>query len=118
MQFRLTFTIGLDINRDGMDIPAHEQDIIGRRLEHYMSDNFGGATFLLGRGVWNGGPSNSTVSERVLHILVDAWLLNMDEVKVHAANLASIADQQSVHMSAAALYAADVSHTGVCTDGS
>ena len=118
MQSRITFTIGLDINRNGMDIPSHEQDIIARRLEHYMSDNFGGATFLVGRGVWNGGPSNSTVSERILHIIVDLWMGNLAEIQNHAQNLALLAEQNSVHMSMAAMYAVNVSNDGVITDGS
>lgn len=116
MQYRLTFTIGREIDRKGMDITPLTRDSITRELHQYMSDNFGGAIFLDGYGVWNGGPRNTTVSETVTHIIVDAWMLNAEEAQMHAENLAQIALQQSVHMSMAALYAVDVSYKGVITE--
>lgn len=116
MQYRLTFTIGRNIDRKGMEMDAETRHLIMRRLRRYMSDNFGGAMFLDGYGVWNGGPRNTTVSENVTMIVVDAWLSNVDEAQNHAANLAQIAEQQSVHMSMAALYACDVGYKGLVTE--
>lgn len=116
MQYRLTFTVGLDIDRKGMDITPMKKTGVMIGLRQYMADNFGGATFLDGYGVWNGGPNNSTVEERVTHIIVDAWIYTVDVAKHHAEELAKIGLQQSVHMSMTALYAVDVSHTGVVTE--
>ena len=116
MQYRVTFTIGLDIDRKGMDITPFTQTSIAIGLRQYMADNFGGATFVEGKGVWNGGPNNTTVSENVMMIVVDFWATGMDEIQHHAMELAQIAEQQAVHVSAIAVYAVDVSHRGVVTE--
>lgn len=116
MQYRLTFTIGRDIDRKGMDIDRMTRESITRQIHQYMTDNFGGATIIPGFGVWNGGPRDTVVSEAVSHVIVDAWITNVGEAVMHAENLAQIASQQSVHMSMAALYAVDVSYTGVITE--
>ena len=113
MQYRLTFTIGRNIDRDGMHIDPATRSSITRQIRQYLTDNFGGATILAGTGIWNGGPRDTVVTEDVTHIIVDAWLTNAAEAQMHAENLAQIALQQSVHMSMAALYACDVSHKGV-----
>lgn len=116
MQYRLTFTIGREIDRNGMDIDAKTQESITQELKQYMSDNFGGAVFLNGHGVWNGGPKNAVVSERITHVIVDAWVYNSDQAKHHAQEIAQIALQNSVHLSMAALYAVDVTYNGVVTE--
>lgn len=116
MQYRLTYTIGREIDRDGMYIDAETRVSITKQLEQYFADNFGGATFLSGRGVWNGGPNNTTVAERITHVIVDAWVYNPDQAKHHAKEIAQIALQNSVHLSMAALYAVDVDYNGVVTE--
>ena len=114
MQLRTTFTIGRDINRDGMYITPEQKINIDRRIRQYVADNFGGATFIDGDGVW-APEGTSVVSEKVTYVIVDAFA-DLDLLKMHAENLAAIAHQQAVHMSAIAVYAVDVSHKGVVTE--